>query len=285
MRKSKSIRWVRRGVQIFFFALVALISVNHTLAESGKALPWLAGASLHSICPFGGVESLWSAITGAPLVKKIHESSFVLLWIALGLSLIAGPVVCGWVCPWAASRSGWAALGRSFSRSATISSCLRSWTGSCGTCGTRSWHSSCYATTRAGTLVFESWDPYFALFNFWSPKSPSQPWRSLSWFSCWPSSWSGPSASTPAPSGRCRGVQPLPGLRNPQERAHLHQLQGLRQSLPHEHRGFHGRAGAGSPVHHLPGMHQRDRLPGGGHRGPGRLREGRARRGEMRRRQ
>lgn len=170
MRKSKAIRWVRRGVQIFFFALVALISVNHTLAESGKAIPWLAGASLHSICPFGGVESIWSAITGAPLVKKVHESSFVLLWIALGLSLIAGPVVCGWVCPLGSIQEWVGKLGRKlfpkrynkfvpvrldkvlrYLRYAVLAIVV-------------------YATTRAGTLVFETWDPYFALFNFWSPE-------------------------------------------------------------------------------------------------------------------
>jgi hypothetical protein len=56
MKKRKTARWTR-GASSVFLRLVALITMNHTLAESGRAIPWLAGANLHSICPFGGVES------------------------------------------------------------------------------------------------------------------------------------------------------------------------------------------------------------------------------------
>ena len=37
--------WIRRVVQIFFFVLIALISVNHTLAESGGGIPLLSSAA------------------------------------------------------------------------------------------------------------------------------------------------------------------------------------------------------------------------------------------------
>ncbi|NTW12225.1 MAG: hypothetical protein HGA30_02825, partial [Anaerolineales bacterium] len=47
--------WIRRVVQWFFFLLIALIAINHTLAESGAAIPILSSASLHAVCPFGGV--------------------------------------------------------------------------------------------------------------------------------------------------------------------------------------------------------------------------------------
>lgn len=45
--------WIRRVVQWFFFLLIALIAINHTLAESGAAIPLLSSASLHVVCPFG----------------------------------------------------------------------------------------------------------------------------------------------------------------------------------------------------------------------------------------
>ena len=91
--------WIRRVVQWFFFLLIAAIAVNHTLAESGAAIPFLADASLHAVCPFGGVETLYTFTASGLLVKKIHDSSLVLAAIVLLLSILFGPVFCGWVCP------------------------------------------------------------------------------------------------------------------------------------------------------------------------------------------
>ena len=54
---------IRLIVQIFFFALIALIAVNQALEEAGKAIPILSSASLHAICPFGGVVSVYQFIT------------------------------------------------------------------------------------------------------------------------------------------------------------------------------------------------------------------------------
>ncbi len=67
-KKSKAISArraanIRQIVQIFFFALIALIAVNPTLEEAGKAIPVLSFASLHAICPFGGVVSVYQFIT------------------------------------------------------------------------------------------------------------------------------------------------------------------------------------------------------------------------------
>jgi len=73
--------WLRTIVQIFFFALIALISVNHTLAESGKGIPFLSSASLHSLCPFGGVVTIYQYATTGTFVQKIHESAFILMII------------------------------------------------------------------------------------------------------------------------------------------------------------------------------------------------------------
>jgi hypothetical protein len=52
-KKGKTVSGRKAGntrliVQIFFFALIALIAVNHTLEEAGKAIPILSSASLHA---------------------------------------------------------------------------------------------------------------------------------------------------------------------------------------------------------------------------------------------
>ena len=65
--------WVRKLVQAFFFILVALISVNHTLAELGKGFTLLSSASLHALCPFGGVVTIYQYLAVGTFVQKIHE--------------------------------------------------------------------------------------------------------------------------------------------------------------------------------------------------------------------
>lgn len=160
--------WIRRVVQLFFFVLTALISVNHTLAESGNGIPLLASASLHALCPFGGVVTIYQYATVGTFVQKIHESAFVLMAIGFVLAILFGPVFCGWVCPLGTLQEWVARWGRKlFKRRynhfvpARIDKLLRyarylvlAWV--------------VYVTAKSGTLVFADYDPYFALFNFWS---------------------------------------------------------------------------------------------------------------------
>ena len=160
--------WIRRVVQLFFFVFIALISINHTLAESGGGIPMLSSASLHSLCPFGGVVTIYQYATVGTFVQKIHESAFVLMVIGFVLAILFGPVFCGWVCPLGTIQEWVAKWGKKlFKRRynhfvpARIDSVLRyarylvlAWV--------------VYVTATSGTLIFADYDPYFALFNFWS---------------------------------------------------------------------------------------------------------------------
>jgi polyferredoxin len=160
--------WIRRVVQWFFFLLIAAIAVNHTLAESGASIPFLADASLHAVCPFGGVETLYTFLASGLLVKKVHDSSLVLAAIVILLSVLFGPVFCGWVCPLGTVQEWVGKLGKKlFKRKynhfvpAKLDNVLRY-----ARYGILLW--VLYVTATSGTLIFESYDPYFALFNFWS---------------------------------------------------------------------------------------------------------------------
>lgn len=160
--------WLRTPVQIFFFALVALIAANHTLAESGRSIPFLANASIHAICPFGGVETLYKLITSGTYVQKIHPSALVLLGITLILSVLAGPVLCGWVCPLGSLQEWVGKLGRKLLKKRynnflpeKLDQALRylrylvlAWV--------------IYMTATTATLYFDRVDPYSALFHFWT---------------------------------------------------------------------------------------------------------------------
>lgn len=160
--------WIRKIVQWGFFALIALIAVNHSLAESGGGIPFLSSASLHAVCPFGGVVSIYQFATVGTFVQKIHQSSFVLMTIAFLLAILFGPVFCGWVCPLGTIQEFVSGFGRKFFRKrfnhfvpARIDQPLRYlrylvllWV--------------LYMTAVTGKLIFSEYDPYFALFNFWT---------------------------------------------------------------------------------------------------------------------
>jgi len=160
--------WIRKLSQWFFYGLILFIAVNHTLAESGTGIPFLASTSLHAVCPFGGVETLYTMATSGLLVKKIHYSSLVLAALALILSILFGPVFCGWICPLGTVQEWVGRAGRKLFRRkynhfvpARLDNILRYLR-----YGVLAW--VLYVTAVSGTLVFEAYDPYFALFNFWS---------------------------------------------------------------------------------------------------------------------
>jgi len=161
--------WIRRLVQLFFFVLIALIAINHVLAETGGGIPFLSNASLHALCPFGGVVTIYQYATSGTFVQKIHESSFILMVIVFLLAVMFGPVFCGWVCPFGTIQEWFAGIGRKiFKRRhynhfipARVDRVLRyiryavlAWV--------------IYMTAVTGKLAFSDVDPYFALFNFWT---------------------------------------------------------------------------------------------------------------------
>lgn len=166
-KKRKS--WIRLLVQIFFFVLIALIAVNKSLEEAGMAtLPFLSTASLHALCPFGGVVTLYNLATVGTLIQKIHDSSVILLGLVLILSLFFGPVFCGWVCPLGSAQEWVGKAGRKIFKKKYNQFVPRKldrvmryfrfvvlvWV--------------VFVTARSATLLFANVDPYNALFTFWS---------------------------------------------------------------------------------------------------------------------
>lgn len=159
---------LRTGVQIGFFVLVALVVTAHSVSELGVSIPFIEGASLHAICPFGGVVTLYTLITEGSFVQKIHEASLVLAAVVVVLSVIFGPVFCGWICPFGTFQRWMASLGKRllgrrygkviphrldqsmrYLRYAVLAAVV-------------------IATAVSAKLVFSDYDPYFALFNFWT---------------------------------------------------------------------------------------------------------------------
>lgn len=155
-------------LQIFFFGLIALLSITNALAESGTIIPWIPQLSLHAICPFGGVVTLYNLATVGDYIQKIHASSVIILGLSFLLAIVFGPVFCGWVCPLGSIQEWIGKIGhRLFKKkynhfvSSNADKFLRytrylvlAWV--------------VYITAKSGTLVFVKVDPYYALFNFYT---------------------------------------------------------------------------------------------------------------------
>ena len=159
---------IRHFVQFFFFALIGLIAVNHTLVESGKGIPFVSDASLHAICPFGGVVTLYNLVTLGTFIQKIHMSSVILMALIFILAILVGPVFCSFVCPLGSFQEFLGKIGRKIFKKRynrfipqKIDNILKSFR-------YVALIAVVYITAKSGYLIFAEIDPYNALFSFWS---------------------------------------------------------------------------------------------------------------------
>jgi ferredoxin len=159
---------IRLYTQGFFFIFVALIAINHTLAEKNIIIPFIPTASLHAICPFGGVETLYNFLLDGKLLPKLHESTFIITGIILLISLLFGSVFCGWICPLGTIQEWIGKIGRKLFKkkynnfiSPSIHKIL-----SFGPFIILAL--VLYTTISTAKLAFLDFDPYYALFSFWT---------------------------------------------------------------------------------------------------------------------
>jgi polyferredoxin len=167
MKKNKT-RQVRLAVQIGVFALVFAISISKWLSERGIAVPFLPDASLHAVCPFGGVATIYQFISTGGFIQKIHSSAFILMLLGLLAAVLFGAIFCGYLCPFGSFQEWIGKLGkklfpRKFNRvvPAALDRVLRYLRYVVLVL-------VLYQTAATAKLVFESIDPYYALFNFFS---------------------------------------------------------------------------------------------------------------------
>ena len=166
--KKKKMDFIRKIIQTAFFALVALIIVNHSLEEKTDfQIPFLGSASLHAICPMGGVVSIYQFVTQGNYVKKTHESSFILMWIVFILALVAGPAFCGWVCPFGTFQEMISKIGKKVLKKKYNNLIPRSLDKYLRYIRYLILALVVYQTAVLGKLMFSNVDPYYALFNIW----------------------------------------------------------------------------------------------------------------------
>ncbi len=166
--KKKTAGLIRVIVQISVFALVFFITISKWLSEKGIYIPFASDASLHAICPFGGVVTIYEFVTTGALIQKIHSSSVILMLLGLIAAVLFGAIFCGYICPFGSYQEWIGKLGKKLfpkrfnhvipGKLDRILRYLRYLV----------LFMVLYQTAAAAKLVFQSVDPYYALFNFFT---------------------------------------------------------------------------------------------------------------------
>lgn len=166
-KKSKA-STVRTLTQVLVFILIFFISISKWLAERDIQIPFLGDASLHAICPFGGVATIWEFASSGSFIQKIHSSSFILMILGVIVAILFGAIFCGYICPFGSYQEWIGKIGRKlfpkkynhfipqkldnmlrYLRYVVLAMVL-------------------YNTEVTAKLVFQNVDPYYALFNFFT---------------------------------------------------------------------------------------------------------------------
>ncbi|MDN5293448.1 MAG: hypothetical protein PWQ31_753 [Eubacteriales bacterium] len=122
--KGKTLRYLRWGILAAILAYITGTAFLHQQGGREKA------ASVHALCPYGGLESLYSLIFSGSFVQKIFTGTMVILLLSVVITLLFRRSFCGVLCPFGAlqeflGKLGQKILGRRLIMPATIDRPLR----------------------------------------------------------------------------------------------------------------------------------------------------------------
>ncbi len=93
----KKIGWLqafRIAVLSAFLIFITIAAVRHQVKGGGPD----GSPSIHSICPFGGLEAIYQILAGGEFIKKTNTANMVLLSGTIILAILFGRYFCGWLC-------------------------------------------------------------------------------------------------------------------------------------------------------------------------------------------
>ena len=103
-QRARWLRWVLLGVVLA--GMTALVTAHQLVRGAGR---W---AGVDALCPFGGLETAYSLLTGSGFLKHTATSSVVLLLGMLALAVVYRRSFCGTLCPLGALQGIFGAAGR-----------------------------------------------------------------------------------------------------------------------------------------------------------------------------
>jgi ferredoxin len=104
---QKRARWTRWAILgAVLVAMTAIVTAHQTFRG------WDRWAGVDFLCPFGGLETLYSLLTGDGFLRRTAASSVILLLGMLAMALVYRRSFCGTVCPLGTLQGLFGALGR-----------------------------------------------------------------------------------------------------------------------------------------------------------------------------
>lgn len=110
MKNNKAFKLLRYILLTAFLAIITTEAYLHQLLGGGKA------PSIHALCPYGALESLYSMIFSGTPVQKIFSGTFILFIITLLIALIFRRSFCGLICPFGTIQEFFGILGKKIFR-------------------------------------------------------------------------------------------------------------------------------------------------------------------------
>ncbi len=154
-------RWV---ALLVILAISTILGILHQHYRDG--IFFVVGVD--ALCPFGGVEVLWSYVTGGTFIKRTAASSMILLAGSLGAAFMMSRSFCGQICPLGTlqeifARLGIRLTGRRFTMPASLDRPARYLKYGVLFAIT-------YFTWQTATLVIRPYDPWAAYHHLTSPE-------------------------------------------------------------------------------------------------------------------
>lgn len=116
---NKQIKWVRSVILFLFLAFVTYEAYRHNAIGGGSD----GAPSIHALCPFGALESLYLILFRGTMIQRIFMGTFVLLGITVLLAIIYRRSFCGLICPFGALQEFFGKIGQViFKKKYTINS-------------------------------------------------------------------------------------------------------------------------------------------------------------------
>jgi polyferredoxin len=106
MTNKKIIKYIRWVILAAFLILITLQAYLHQVNGGGVS------PSIHALCPYGGLESLYNIIFNGTYIQKIFIGTITLLVITLLLSILFRRSFCGLICPFGALQEFFSLLGK-----------------------------------------------------------------------------------------------------------------------------------------------------------------------------
>jgi NAD-dependent dihydropyrimidine dehydrogenase PreA subunit len=106
LKLNKKIRYLRGALLALFTVLITYASYLHISQGGGKS------PSIHALCPFGGLESLYQVFTTGSFISKIFAGTLILFGITVVLALLFRRSFCGLLCPFGAIQEFFAKIGQ-----------------------------------------------------------------------------------------------------------------------------------------------------------------------------